>query len=112
MAGICISAQCASTTGSAKLLSVPRSAEPTACIRLTNSHNHEETCAESSKIDHSVGRVAHKIIRIGAFSTYPIRKWCNHIGCNDKEGEEIVEEGCAQDNEEEADRQDLEEYQF
>ncbi len=69
----------------------------------TNAHNHEEPCAESSKVNHCISCTFHEIIGIGTSCTYPVGEGCKHISCNDEEGEVLVKECGGKDDEEEAD---------
>ena len=41
--------------------------------------------------------------------TNPVRQWCDYVGCDYQEGEVVLEEGAAEDHEEEADCQYLRE---
>jgi len=69
----------------------------------SNPHHNKETGNESPKVHDCIACVAHKVIWVCAFCAYEVRQWCYYIGCDDQEGEEVVEEGCGEDDEEEAD---------
>lgn len=91
IAGTCISAQCARSTGSATLLSDHK------CFsggrNLTYSHDHQETCTEPAEIYHSIASIFHEVIGVGTSCTHPVRYRCKNVCCNNEESEEVVEEG-------------------
>lgn len=60
---------------------------------LTNTHYDEEARQEPSKINNTRSRALHKIIWVGRATAYPVRQGRDYIGCDDEQGEVVVEEG-------------------
>lgn len=74
---------------------------------LTNSHNDKEPRQEPPKVYYSTSRTLHEVIWIRCAPADPVRQGCDYIGCDDEQGKIVLEEGGAQDYEEEAYRKDL-----
>ena len=83
------------------------------CIRdrcttiRTNPHDHQKPGQEPPQLHHTAGPALHEVILALSFATQPIRYGSDHVGRYDEKGEEVLEEGGAEDDEEEADGEDL-----
>lgn len=73
----------------------------------TDSHDDKESSHEPPKVHHSISRALHKVIRVRCTAAYPVRQWCDHVCCDDKERKIIVEERSAEYHQEESNRQNL-----
>merc|ERR1711977_378412 len=61
-----------------------------------NPHQHQKPRTESPEIHNRIPRTLNEIIRIGASSTDPVGQGSEHVGCNDEEGQVLVEEGASE----------------
>jgi hypothetical protein len=109
-----IISQCASTTGNAifkphiRTYSTSPRQLPCPWVIRTNTHNHQKAGHEPPQLHHTAPTpTVHEVIPIAGLATYPVRYWCDAVCGDHEQGEVIVEEGAAEDYEEEADGEDL-----
>ena len=81
-------------------------------MRLTNTHQHQESSQETPEISHRVARAVHKIIGIGTSSADPIGQRSNNVSRNDSQRKVVVPDGRGKDNKEETDGQDLRQQKY
>lgn len=53
--------------------------------KLTYSHDHQESCAEASKIHHASARALNKVIGVGAPAADPVGQRRDHVGRDDQQ---------------------------
>lgn len=111
IAGTWMRAQCARSIGRAVSFTISKHDPPSltcSCrFRLTNAHDNQEAGTKASKIYHRVSRALHEIIWVGASATYPVRYRREHIGRDDQQREEVVEQRGGQDDKEESNGENL-----
>ncbi len=98
-----IISQCASMTGRANPVSA--TAHRTSRTTLTYPHNDQEPSHKSSELNDTVPTsTVHEIIWVAGLPTYPVRYRCDAVCCDHEQGQVVVVEGAAEDDEQEADR--------
>ncbi len=71
--------------------------------RKGNTHNNQKASAESTEINDGIAWALDEIIGVGASSADPVGKRGEDVGCDDEEGQVLVEAGAGEDYEEETD---------
>lgn len=106
IAGTWISAQWASTTGSAvtQLVSKVQSMlNATAWSKHTNTHDHQEPSQEAPQLDHAAASAVHEVILVTCPAAYPVWQRRDHVGCNYEKRQVVFPQGGGEDYEEETD---------
>lgn len=74
---------------------------------LTYSHHDQEAGHKPSKFHDAIVPAIHEVILVLSFAAYPVRYRGDHVGADDEEGEVVLEQGGAEDDQEEAYGEDL-----